>query len=596
MMFDLTRRHWLGLAAATAAMGTAARAAAPGAARIATLGEGKRDYGAAVDALARLAASDLEAWGFPGMTLGLSTADGFAATIALGAAQLAPEVPVGPGQLFQIGSISKSLAAFAALRLAGEGRLDLDAPVSALLPDLPLPAAPVTANQLMVHSAGFAHDAPLFPRVPDGRLWSGFAPGSAFSYSNTGYNILGLVIARAAGMPYPAALRALVLRPLGMTGALPLIRAADRARYATGYTAFLDRPFFAGARLAPGPWTESDFAAGSVAATPADMVRYIRFVAQVGRGKGAPLFPDKLAARYAAPGMPAPELGKGAHYAGGLMQMDSDGLPILFHTGGMVLFSSAVAVDPASGAGVFASVNVGLTGYRPRLVARHGAALLRAAALGQPLPAAPPLRTVPPVEDAAAFAGRYVPGRGEPIEVTATRDALFVRYAGSDGRLQPARAGAFLTDHPQLYRHEIAFADPKSGKQGLWWGGARYGAGGPAEPPPVPPPLRAAPGLYVSNDPWVGSASVVARGDRLVLEGVGELTPQDDYYLVKGDDGPAVERVRFEAVMAGRATRLNFSGSDLLRFSEDDGPALPMEPPPGPDRPLPPGAVRRAPG
>lgn len=592
-MLDLSRRHWLGLVAATATVGAAARAAAPAPARVLTLAEGKRDYGPAVAALARFAEADLEAWGFPGMSIAMSAADGFAAILSVGLAQTAPAVPVDPNQLFQIGSISKSLAAFAALRLAGEGKLDLDAPVAALLPDLPLPAAPVTTNQLLDHTAGFAHDAPLFPRVPDGKLWSGFAPGSAFSYSNTGYNILGLVIARAAGMPYPAALRALVLRPLGMTGALPLIRAADRTRYATGYTPLTDRPYFAGAPLAPGPWTELDGAAGSVAATPADMVRYLRFVAQLGRGKGAPLFPDKLAARYAAPGVAAPELGKDAHYSAGLMQLVFDGLPLLFHTGGMVLFRSAVAVDPASGAGTYASANIGGAAYRPRAVARYGVALLRAAALGQPLPPPPAARTLAPVEAAAGFAGRYLPARGEPIEITATRDALFVRYAGSDGRLDPARAGAFVTDHPQLYRHEIAFADPKSGAKGLWWGGTRYGAGVALETPPVPPALRAASGLYINNDPWVGSASIVARGDRLVLEGFADLVPQGDYYLAKGDDGPAVERVRFEAMLGGKAQRLNFSGNDLLRFAEPGERAELPPGPPGPpgDRP-PPGRPR----
>lgn len=566
-MFDLTRRHWLGLVSATAMAGSAALAATPRRATVTPLAEGKRDYSAALDALARFAEADVDAWGVPGMTIAVIAADGFAATISVGFAEVAPEVLVTPAQLFQIGSISKSLLAFAALRLAGEGRLDLDANVAALVPDLPMPAAPITVTQLLDHTGGLPHDAPVFPRVPDGRLWTGFTPGAQFSYSNIGYDLLGAVIAKAAGRPYPAVLAGTVLRPLGMTHAEPVIRTADRARYAVGYTAFSDRPFIPRARLAPGPWLDIDIPAGSVAATPGDMVRYMRFVAQVGRGKGLPLFPDKLAARYAAPGVPAPDFGEGARYVAGLAQIKVGEVPCLHHTGGMVLFSSAVTVDPASGAGCFASTNIGLAGYRPRQVAAYGAMLLRAVSLNQPLPPAPALKLVPPVENAGAFAGRYLSDRGEPIEVVAGGATLTLRSGGSDGRLRPLRPGVFATDHPQLYTHEIAFAEPASGAAGLWWGGRRYGRGAAMETPPVASAIAGRAGLYLSNDPWVGGDSVVARGGTLVLEGGGELVDAGDYWTIRGE-GPPVDRLRFEAPLGGRFQRLNFSGVDLLRFAE----------------------------
>lgn len=566
-MFDLTRRHWLGLASAAAMAGSAALAATPRRATVTSLSEGKRDYAAALDALARFAEADLAAWGIPGMTIAVAAADGFSATISVGLAEVAPEVPVNPNQLFQIGSISKSLLAFAALRLAGEGKLDLNANVGALVPDLPMPAAPITVTQLLDHTGGLPHDAPVFPRVPDGRLWTGFTPGAQFSYSNIGYDLLGAVIAKAAGRPYPAVLRETVLRPLGMTRAEPVIRTADRARYPVGYTVFSDRPFMPGTRLAPGPWLDIDIPAGSVAATPADMVRYIRFVAQAGRGKGAPLFPDKLAARYAAPGVAAPAFGEGARYVAGLAQIKVGDVPCLHHTGGMVLFSSAVTVDPASGAGCFASTNIGLAGYRPRQVAAYGAMLLRAASQGQPLPPPPPLKLVPPIDNAGDYAGRYLSDRGEPIEVVAGGTTLTLRSGGSDGRLRPLREGVFVTDHPQLYIHEIAFAEPKSGAGGLWWGGRRYGRGTAMETPRVAPAIAGRAGLYLSNDPWVGSGSIVARGGTLVLEGGGELAFASDYWTIKGD-GPPVDRLRFEAPLGDRFQRLNFSGVDLHRFAE----------------------------
>ncbi|PMW90686.1 hypothetical protein C1X59_30225, partial [Pseudomonas sp. FW215-R2] len=86
-------------------------------------------------------------------------------------------------------------------------------------------------------------DAPLFPRGSEG-LWLGFAPGAQFSYSNTGYALLGAVVERVFGRPYGEALRHLALDPLGMNASVPEILTRDRDRYAVGYgPRFGDRPY-----------------------------------------------------------------------------------------------------------------------------------------------------------------------------------------------------------------------------------------------------------------------------------------------------------------------------------------------------------------
>jgi CubicO group peptidase (beta-lactamase class C family) len=225
--------------------------------------------------------------------------------------------------------------------------------------------------------------------VPGGRLWTGFAPGSRYSYCNLGYNLLGAVVERASGMPYPAALTALVLRPLGMTGAVPTFRTADRARYAAGHSRFRDDlPWLPGAKLAPARWYEFENAAGSVAATTADMVRYLRFLAGVAQGKGAPLFSDALAMRFGQATIDMPGRKPGARYGNGLVTHDVDGGACFNHTGGVVGFSTAFNLDRATGVGAYASVNVGGAGnYRPTEVTEYAVSLLRAAHAGRPLPA-----------------------------------------------------------------------------------------------------------------------------------------------------------------------------------------------------------------
>jgi CubicO group peptidase (beta-lactamase class C family) len=145
--------------------------------------------------------------------------------------------------LFQVASISKSVTAWGALRLAQEGRLDLDAPVMAQegrwkLPPSSFDAGGVTPRRLLSHTAGLA--AFGFPGVsPDQRLpsleesLSGnnegkgrrepsrelrlvAAPGSAFSYTGGGYTLLQLLIEERSGQDFAAYMRDSVLLPSGM--------------------------------------------------------------------------------------------------------------------------------------------------------------------------------------------------------------------------------------------------------------------------------------------------------------------------------------------------------------------------------------------
>ena len=231
----LTRRGWIGAAgfAATAASGAGAQTAARD---FAVTGRGgAHDYTAALRALSSYAATELDAVGLPGMTLCVVDADGFSATVGLGFADVERRIPVNARQLFQIGSISKSFIALAVLALVDEGKIDLGTPISLYLPDAPLPAAPITVIELLNHTGGLAHDAPIFPRGGDGRLWTGFTPGSKFSYSNVGFNLLGRMVERVTGEPHHVAVEMLVRHKLGMSGVAGVLSDARRPDFAVGY-------------------------------------------------------------------------------------------------------------------------------------------------------------------------------------------------------------------------------------------------------------------------------------------------------------------------------------------------------------------------
>jgi CubicO group peptidase (beta-lactamase class C family) len=145
--------------------------------------------------------------------------------------------PVTPETMFHLASVSKPFVATAVVSLAtardaAEPVLDLDAPIIEWVPEFTLAdgrAAEVTARHLLSHSSGLPdvgeygwHEPQLgddalsdFARsLSDWRLES--EPGSTFSYSNAGFELLGLLLSRALGTTFEDAIRRLLLVPLGM--------------------------------------------------------------------------------------------------------------------------------------------------------------------------------------------------------------------------------------------------------------------------------------------------------------------------------------------------------------------------------------------
>jgi D-alanyl-D-alanine carboxypeptidase len=140
--------------------------------------------------------------------------------------------PVVRQTAFDIGSITKPFTAALILRLAQEGRLVIDDPVSKWVSDVP--AAGVTIRHLLAQTSGLPDYAanPAFLPAIRGRIMAPWPPeqnlqfvgtqrarpDSAWAYSNTNYVLLGLIAQKAGGASYSALLRRLVLDPLDLRG------------------------------------------------------------------------------------------------------------------------------------------------------------------------------------------------------------------------------------------------------------------------------------------------------------------------------------------------------------------------------------------
>lgn len=145
-----------------------------------------------------------------------------------GLANVELNVPVTTSTVFEIGSVTKQFTASAIMMLVQEGKIALDDSISKYLEGLPEAWSAVTVHHLLTHTSGVKNYTGL-----SGFEWSkhlkndefikavsgfplDFQPGARWSYSNTGYNLLGMIVEKASGKPYWQFMSERIFKPLGM--------------------------------------------------------------------------------------------------------------------------------------------------------------------------------------------------------------------------------------------------------------------------------------------------------------------------------------------------------------------------------------------
>jgi len=156
---------------------------------------------------------------------------------AYGMADLEHGIPNDPGTIFEGGSVSKQFTAAAIVLLALDGKLSLDDDVRKWIPELPDYGSTITLHHLMTHTSGLrdwgsvasisgwgredrSHDHDDVLDILSRQSALNFEPGHQYSYSNSGYNLLAMVVTRASGTPFGARrLRPVVRSPRWTSGA-----------------------------------------------------------------------------------------------------------------------------------------------------------------------------------------------------------------------------------------------------------------------------------------------------------------------------------------------------------------------------------------
>lgn len=240
--------------------------------------------------------------------------------------------PVTPETLFQAASISKPVAAVAALSLVEEGRLDLDEDVNLELTSWKVPSnelteqQPVTLREILSHTAGLTvHGFPGYEQgseIPtpvevlkgEGNtapILVDLLPGSEWRYSGGGYTVMQQLLVDVVGKPFPEIIRERVLEPAGMSRSTyqqPL--PAERAGEASS-------AYDADGKGIPGKWhIYPEMAAAGLWTTPSDLARFAIAIQKSLAGEPGGILSQAMAHEMLEPGLQQWGLGPSIEWDG----------------------------------------------------------------------------------------------------------------------------------------------------------------------------------------------------------------------------------------------------------------------------------------
>ncbi len=196
-----------------------------------------------VDAFVR---AEMERQKVPGVAVAIVRGGELVTAQGYGLANVEHQVPVKPETIFQSGSVGKQFTAAAVMLLVEEGRIALADPLTRFFPAAPAGWADITVRHLLTHTSGipdYTTDALDYRRDYTeeelAKLAYGlkleFPPGARWSYSNTGYVLLGILVGRVSGRFYGDLLAERVFAPLGMKTARVISEADIVPNRAAGY-------------------------------------------------------------------------------------------------------------------------------------------------------------------------------------------------------------------------------------------------------------------------------------------------------------------------------------------------------------------------
>jgi len=219
---------------------------------------------------------------YPGVSIAVSLGGEVVWAEGFGYADLENQVPVTTDSEFRIGSVSKPFTAAAVGQLVSAGRLDVDAPVQEYVPSFPQKRWTVTTRQVGGHIAGIRHYLGMenFSKVHYETVLDGlaifqdspllFEPGTEYSYSSYGWNLISAVVEGASGERFLDYMDEHVFGALGMTNTEADFANRDIENRVSFYVKNAD------GKIELGPEVDNSYkwAGGGFLSTPLDMIKF----------------------------------------------------------------------------------------------------------------------------------------------------------------------------------------------------------------------------------------------------------------------------------------------------------------------------------
>jgi serine beta-lactamase-like protein LACTB, mitochondrial len=297
--------------------------------------------------------------GIPGLALAVAIDGKIIYSEGFGYADLEQRVPVWPTTKFRIGSISKPLTATALMQLVEAGKVDLDAPVQKYVSSFPDQGSVITVRMLAGHLGGIRHYhgnemeiQQHYNNVLEGlKIFESdpliAPPGTKFSYSSYGYNLLSAVIQSASGEPFLSYMQQHVFTPLGLVHTTP----DQNTDIVEQRSRFYELAKDGHAENAPYVDNSYKWAGGGFLSTPEDLVRFGSAMLQPGV-----LDPDALKTMFTPQ---KTKTGEPIIYGiGWFIRKSHSGKPIYEHSGGSVGGTSQLILYPESDLAIAITCNL----------------------------------------------------------------------------------------------------------------------------------------------------------------------------------------------------------------------------------------------
>jgi CubicO group peptidase (beta-lactamase class C family) len=353
----------------------------------------------------------------PGCAVGVARAGRPILERAYGMADLERDVVATPSTIYEAGSVSKQFTAASVILLAQRGRLSLGDDVRRYIPELPDYGDPITIRHLMTHTSGLrdwgsvasiagwgrsvrshthAHVLDILSR----QRALNFTPGNEYSYSNSGYNLLAVIVERVSGMSLAEFSRRNIFDPLGMTHTqwrddhTRIVKGRSIAYGANGGGFEIDNPI------------ENVYGNGGLLTTVGDLLIWNE---QLNTG-------DKLGGRAFVDAMHRQMVlnnGETISYAAGLQVGEVGGVRRVSHTGSTAGFRAFLARYPDQRLSVALLCNVG--SVNPGTVGQNVADVF----LGSAVRAAAPAGRAAAADAETAGRGGRAAAAGSPGNLTA---------------------------------------------------------------------------------------------------------------------------------------------------------------------------------